>query len=58
MVGKSGVFSMNVFDIVYFIEYFVYYLYINRNFGVWVEFIEDFFGIGYGGLFEFSGLIL
>ena len=58
VVGKSGVFSTNVLDTAYPIEYFAYYSYINRNFGARAELIEDFLGTGHGGSLEFSGLIL
>lgn len=57
VVGISGEFVVSVFNILYFIEYFVYYFYIDSSFGECVELIEDFLGIGYGGFLEFSGVL-
>lgn len=37
---------------------YVYYVYVSVDFGQWVELIEDYLGIGYGGLVELLGVFV
>lgn len=57
IIGASGEFTALNHIFSYPIEYFVYYSYIDDDFGTRAELIEDFLGTGHGGSFEFSGVV-
>lgn len=51
VVGIEMEFVINGYNL----DIYVYYVYVSEEFGFWVEFIEDYLGIGYGGLLVISG---